>query len=148
VLTPEAVERFGRDTRYFNTFGGNSVAIAAAQATLDVIQDEKLMENAARVGKIIRDGFADLAQRYVRIGDVRGSGLYIGVELVTDRNTKSPDPQAAAAVVNNLRERRVLISATGPNANVLKIRPPLVFSAADADRLLTEAAAVFAELPN
>lgn len=144
VLAPETVQRFGQDTRYFNTFGGNSVAIAAAQATLDVIRDEKLMENAARVGQIIREGFAELAKKHEWIGDVRGSGLYIGVELVADRISKQPDAMSASALVNGLRERRVLISATGPNANVLKIRPPLVFSPADADRLLTEAAAVFA----
>lgn len=146
VLTAEAIQRFGHDTRYFNTFGGNSVAIAAAQATLDVIRDERLAENAVRIGKIIRDGFAELARRHEQIGDVRGAGLYIGVELVADRASKQPDAPVATAVVNGLRERRVLISATGPDANILKIRPPLVFSAADADRLLTEAAAVFAEL--
>ena len=146
ALTSDAVQRFGRDTRYFNTFGGNSVAIAAAQATLDVIRDEALMENAARVGAIIRSGFNELAQRHQVIGDVRGAGLYIGVEMVTDRATKQPDATAAQAVVNGLRERRVLISATGPAANVLKIRPPLVFSPSDADRLLTEAAAVLATL--
>ncbi len=146
ALSPGIVEDFGRDTRYFNTFGGNTVAIAAAQATLDVIRDENLLENADRVGRIIREGFSDLAKRSDRIGDVRGAGLYIGVELVKDRSTKEPDSSAALAVVNGLRARRVLISATGLNANILKIRPPLVFSEQDADRLLAETSVVLASL--
>lgn len=146
VMLPEIVEKFGRDNRYFNTFGGNTVAMAAAQAVLNVIHDEKLVENSLKVGKILREGFEALAKKYQGIGDVRGSGLYIGVEMVKDRSTKEPDAAAAATIVNGLRARRVLISATGAAANTLKIRPPLVFTAAHADRLLTEADAVFATL--
>lgn len=146
ALKPEVIASFGQDTRYFNTFGGNTVAVAAAQATFNVIRDEGLMANAQRVGELIRSGLRELAARHECIGDVRGAGLYIGVELVRDRSTKEPDSAAALAVVNELRERRVLISATGFNANTLKIRPPLVFSEADAARLLTEMDAVFKEL--
>jgi 4-aminobutyrate aminotransferase-like enzyme len=146
VMLPEIVEKFGRDNRYFNTFGGNTVAMAAAQAVLNVIRDEKLVENSLRVGKILREGFQTMAKKYEQFGDVRGSGLYVGVEMVKDRTTKEPDAAAAAAVVNGLRARRVLISATGPNANVLKVRPPLVFTEANADRLLTETEAVMATL--
>jgi 4-aminobutyrate aminotransferase-like enzyme len=146
AISPDIVQDFGRDTRYFNTFGGNTVAIAAAQATLNVIRDEKLLENANCVGKVIRNGFADIAKRHERIGDVRGAGLYVGVELVKDRATKEPDSATALAVVNGLRARRVLISATGSNANILKIRPPLVFSERNADRLLSETEAVLASL--
>jgi 4-aminobutyrate aminotransferase-like enzyme len=79
-----------------------------------VVRDEKLMENANNVGKTIRNGFAEMAKHYEWIGDVRGAGLYVGIELVRDRKTKEPDPTAALAVVNGLRARRVLISATGP----------------------------------
>lgn len=143
VVRPEIIESFGRDSRYFNTFGGNTVAAAAASATLDVILDDDLLSHAKRIGTRITDGFTSLAARYESIGDVRGSGLYIGVEMVSDRTTKTPDARAAAAVVNGLRERYVLISATGPAANVLKIRPPLVFTETDADRLLDETERVF-----
>jgi 4-aminobutyrate aminotransferase-like enzyme len=136
------VERFGQDQRYFNTFGGNTVAVAAAQTTLDVISDEDLLGNAACVGRVIREGLRDLGERHACIGDVRGSGLYVGVEIVCDRDAKTPDPATAAAIVNGLRERRVLISATAFHANVLKIRPPLIFSSNDADRLLTALDAV------
>jgi 4-aminobutyrate aminotransferase-like enzyme len=142
AVAPEIVEEFGRDTRYFNTFGGNAVAIAAAQATLDVIRDEQLLKNAEKMGQLMRDGLKEIAACYEGIGDVRGAGLYIGVEMVKDRTTREPDAAAASTMVNGLRERRVLISVTGCNANTLKIRPPLVFSAQNVTRLLTEFEAV------
>jgi 4-aminobutyrate aminotransferase-like enzyme len=147
TVVPEVVAGFGRDTRYFNTFGGNTVAMAAAQITLDVIRDEELQRNSGLVGTFLRGELAGLAARYEPIGDIRGAGLYIGIELVRDRASAVPDPAAATAVVNGLRERRVLISATGEHGNVLKIRPPLVFTEADAGRLLTELDAVLASLP-
>ncbi len=142
AVAPEVIQRFGQDMRYFNTFGGNTVAVAAAQATFDVIREEGLMANADTVGRYLRDGLVALAKQYAVIGDVRGTGLYIGVEMVRDRGTKEPNREAALAVVNGLRERRVLISATGYHANTLKIRPPLVFAKSHADRLLTEIDAV------
>src|SRR6201996_9227620 len=147
LVVPEVVAGFGRDTRYFNTFGGNTVAVAAAQVTLDVIRDEDLLARSGRVGAFLRAELTGLAARYPVIGDVRGSGLYLGVELVRDAGTKEPDPAASTAVVNGLRQRRVLISATGEHGNVLKIRPPLVFAEADATRLLTELDAVLASQP-
>ncbi|KAA9164078.1 aspartate aminotransferase family protein [Amycolatopsis acidicola] len=137
AVASEVVERFGHDMRYFNTFGGNTVAVAAAQATLDVIRDEGLAENANRTGAVLREGIEDLSKRFEQIGDVRGAGLYIGVEIVSDRAARTADGGEAARIVNGLREHGVLISATGAPGNVLKIRPPLVFSAADADRLLS-----------
>lgn len=136
VLRPEVAEPFGRDLRYFNTFGGNAVCVAAAQAVLDVIRDERLQEDAAVVGAGLRDSLRELAQRHPGIGDVRGAGLFVGVELVTADG--APDEARTLAVVAELRRRRVLLGTAGPDNNVLKIRPPLPFSAADADRLLTE----------
>jgi 4-aminobutyrate aminotransferase-like enzyme len=115
--------------------------------TLDVIRDEDLLARSGRVGAFLRGELAGLAARYEPVGDVRGAGLYVGIELVRDRASRTPDPATATAVVNGLRERRVLISATGEHGNVLKIRPPLVFAEADADRLLTELDAVLGSLP-
>lgn len=138
AVTAEAVERFGTEVRYFNTFGGNTVAVAAAQGTLDVIREENLQSRAQEVGSFIRAGLKDIAARHEFIGDVRGAGLYIGVEIVRDRATRQPDPARTSAIVNGLRERRVLISATGFHVNTLKIRPPLVFTEQHATRLLTE----------
>lgn len=146
ALAGDVVKTFGSDMRYFNTYGGNTVAIAAAQATLDVIRDEKLTENANRIGKMIRDGIEDIATRHECIGDVRGAGLYIGVEIVKDRGRKAHDATKALGLVNGLRERRILISGTGHHSNVLKIRPPLVFGEAHADRLLTELEATLGSL--
>lgn len=136
VVRPELVAEFGATMRYFNTFGGNSVAVAAAQAVLDSIRDEGLMENAAKVGGEILDGLRALQKKYEFVGDVRGAGLYFAVELVKDRDRKVPDMDRALAAVNALRDRRILISATGADAHILKIRPPLVFTSANAARLL------------
>jgi 4-aminobutyrate aminotransferase-like enzyme len=138
AVAPEVIERFGNDIRYFNTFGGNTVAIAAAQATLEVIREDNLLENADIVGQFMRAGLKDIGSRHERIGDVRGAGLYVGVELIKGHGSREPDADAANVIVNALRERRVLISATGPNGNILKIRPALVFSKENAARLLGE----------
>jgi 4-aminobutyrate aminotransferase-like enzyme len=136
VARPEILESFGKRTRYFNTFGGNPVSCAVGMAVLDVIEGESLIESARDVGAYLRDGLRGLANMHAIIGDVRGAGLFIGVELVTDRATRAPATAATARLVNGLRDRRVLISASGPHANVLKIRPPLVFSRANADQFL------------
>ena len=142
VARPEVLAPFARDMRYFNTFGGNPVAIAAAQATLDVLNDEGLIENARVIGSRIVDGVRAIGDS--RIGEVRGAGLFIGVDLVDAAG--APDEALTLDVVNGLRDRRVLLSATAADNATLKIRPPLVFDGDDTDRLLTELAAVLAEL--
>jgi 4-aminobutyrate aminotransferase-like enzyme len=137
VAKPTILDEFGKRVRYFNTFGGNPVSSAVGIAVLEVIEQEGLVENARSVGAYLRQGLQDLANRHPIIGDVRGAGLFVGVELVRDRATKEPATQETAVLVNGLRERRVLISATGRAANGLKIRPPLVFSKANADHFLS-----------
>lgn len=137
VSRQDLLDEFGRKSRYFNTFGGSNVAMAAASAVLDIIEDERLVENAASTGRYIRDGLIALSERHTLIGAVRGAGLFIGVEMLRGGSFDSPAPQETAAVVNGLRERGILISASGPNANVLKIRPPLPFGIAEADQLLS-----------
>ncbi|MBC9175470.1 aspartate aminotransferase family protein [Roseomonas ludipueritiae] len=146
VAKPEILDRFGERTRYFNTFGGNPVSCAVGQAVLEVIEGEGILENARDVGAYLREGLRGLAQRHEVIGDVRGAGLFIGVELVRDRATREPDGESTAKLVNGLRERRILISAAGPHANVLKIRPPLVFQREHADRFLEGVDAVLGEI--
>ena len=136
VMQPRLVAEFGRKARYFNTFGGNPVSSAAAMATLAVIQEEGLQANASRVGTHLIKGLKQLGERFEAIGDVRGCGLFVGVELVCDRKTKTPDAVTAGWLVNELRRNRILISATGPHGNILKIRPPLVFAEEHADLLL------------
>jgi 4-aminobutyrate aminotransferase-like enzyme len=137
VLAPFAVR-----VPYFNTYGGNPVAMAAASAVLDVIENEQLLASSAAVGAAMRTELSRIAENNPRIGDVRGAGLYIGVEVVSDAEAKTPDRAGARALVNALRERRVLISVCGHDGNVLKIRPPLVFSMSDVDWFCAEFEAV------
>ena len=136
VFKPELLEEFGKNIRYFNTFGGNSVAIAAAQAVLDVIRDESLMENSLKVGAKIQTELRQLTQSLEQVAEIRGSGLFVGVDIVTDASSLTPDGDTAASIVNELREERILISASGAQGNVLKLRPPMSFSMNDADRLI------------
>lgn len=131
----ETLNEFAATSRYFNTFAGNSVCIAAANAVLDVIATEGLMENSRVVGEYLRSGLRALADTMPEIDAVRGVGLYIGVDIVSE-STGAPDAEGAIKIVNAMRERRVLLSATGPHGNVLKIRPPLPFSAANSDQFL------------
>lgn len=136
VARAEILEAFGRRTRYFNTFGGNPVSSAAGLAVLEIIQREGLMENAANVGAYLRQLIRQLAEAHAMIGDLRGAGLFIGVELVRDRASKEAACPEASRIVNHLRENGVLISTAGPLSNVLKIRPPLPFSFDNADTLI------------
>ncbi len=146
AVRPEVLAAFGAKSRYFNTFGGNPVAVEAASAVLDVIEGEALLANARAVGTYLKAGMERLAGRYACIGDVRGAGLFLGVEIVSDRVRKVPDARTAARLINGLREARVLISGCGKAANVLKIRPPLTFSQAHADILIDRFDVVLSEL--
>ncbi|MEM7502806.1 MAG: aminotransferase class III-fold pyridoxal phosphate-dependent enzyme [Pseudomonadota bacterium] len=132
----DVIDEYRRQEMYFNTFGGNPVSCASALAVLDVLESEGLVENAATVGAYTQAGLRALKERHAHIGDVRGSGLFFGVELVSDRAAKTPDPEAARAVVNGMRARGVLMSKIGEHGNVLKLRPPLSFSKANADQML------------
>ena len=131
---PELLEEFGNKIRYFNTFGGNSVCVAAAAAVLDVIEAEDLQEHARAVGRYLLETLSDIAAATPRIAAVRGAGLYAAVDFVRP-GTGEPDGDTAIGVVNALRERHVLISATGPHGNTLKIRPPLPFAPEHVDEL-------------
>jgi len=124
---PEEVE-------LFSTFGGNPVACAAALAVLAVVEEEGLVANAAKVGSYLRHGLLTLAERHPLIGDVRGEGLLLGVELIDE--ARGPAAGNARKVTEAMRERGILLSATGPAGNVLKIRPPLVFQHEHADLFL------------
>jgi 4-aminobutyrate aminotransferase-like enzyme len=135
VARHEVLEDFGRKVRYFNTFGGNPVCVAAANAVLDVIETEGLQANAAATGAYLKAGVERLAEDNPALAAVRGVGLYLGVD-VADPATGIPSAGLAARVVNGMRDRRVLISATGPEDNVLKIRPPLPFRREHADQFL------------
>jgi 4-aminobutyrate aminotransferase-like enzyme len=145
VTTPEIAQSFDNGMEFFSTFGGNPVASAAGLAVLDVIEDEGLQAQALRVGRYLSGGLRSLQQRHALIGDVRGSGLFLGVELVSDPVRREPAAFAARYVVNRLRERGILTGTDGPHENVLKLRPPLVFTERDADAFLAALDAILAE---
>lgn len=142
----DLVNEFRERVMYFNTFGGNPVQCAAGMAVLDVIEEENLQQNALRVGDYIRDGLRGLQDQYELIGDVRGHGLFIGAELVADREKKTPAIPQTKLVVNRMKDRGVLLSNIGVYDNVLKMRPPLPFSKDNADLLLTTLDEVLASL--
>ncbi len=139
---PAVLENFGKQARYFNTFGGNTVSTAVARAVLEVIASEGLLENAATQGAYLLAGVRSLGS--TRFGNTRGAGLYLGVDMI-DANG-APDAAAAKRVVNGLRGRGVLIGAAGPHASSLKIRPPLPIDRAAADFFLSALADTLAEL--
>jgi 4-aminobutyrate aminotransferase-like enzyme len=136
VTSRDLVEAFSRNVGYFNTFGGNPVSGAAAIAVLDVLEEENLQENAARQGRHIVAGLESLASRHEAIGDVRGNGLFIAIEMVDDRTERTPATSMTARVVNDLRDRGVLVGSIGPDSNILKLRPPMVLQEAEADLML------------
>lgn len=136
VTTPEIAASFVTGMEYFNTFAGNPVSCAIALAVLDVIEEEHLRDNALQVGNFILQGLRDLQSRYSGIGDVRGRGLFIGAEFVSDTSSRTPDAARARAVVEAMKAKHVLLSTDGPDDNVLKIKPPVVFSRANAEEFL------------
>ncbi len=136
VTRTDIVQRFSEKGSYFNTFGGNPVSCAAGLAVLDVIENEGLQQNALDVGRHLIDGLTELATRHESIGEIRGSGLFLGVDLVTDRDTRGPATDLASKVVNGLRRQGVLTGSIGPWDNILKLRPPMCFSIENADYFL------------
>ena len=135
VARPELLTELG-NSRYFNTTGGTAVSCAVGKAVLEVIENESLMENALQVGNYLRSSLRDMANRHEVIGGVRGVGLFIGVEIVTEADSLQANEALATRIVNALRTRRVLLSSAGPQANVLKVRPPLPFSMENAGQFL------------
>jgi 4-aminobutyrate aminotransferase-like enzyme len=144
VTRTDIAERLAATTTFFSTFGGNPVACVAALSVLDVVEDEDLVAHAASVGATLREGLAALAGRHPQIGDVRGRGLIVGVELV--ERDGAPAGELARAVRDRMREEGVLIGTTRREGNVLKIRPPLVISPDDADLIVTTLDRVLAAL--
>ena len=136
VTRPEILSTLVDRTSIFSSYGGNPVACAAGMATIDVIENEDLIDNAARIGGYLREGLRALMPRHDWIGDVRGMGLLIAVELVRDRTTLEPAREETQQILDLMRENGVLIGSEGRLANVLKIRPPLIFTREHADLLI------------
>jgi 4-aminobutyrate aminotransferase-like enzyme/Ser/Thr protein kinase RdoA (MazF antagonist) len=137
ITTAEIAASFDNGMEFFSTFGGNPVAVAAGLAVLDVLEEERLQENALLVGDYLIARLRELQEGHALIGDVRGSGLFLGVDFVRDRTTCEPAPDQASYIVNRLRDSGILTGTDGPHHNVIKLRPPLVFSQIDADLLVS-----------
>jgi 4-aminobutyrate aminotransferase-like enzyme/Ser/Thr protein kinase RdoA (MazF antagonist) len=146
ITTDEVAASFANGMEYFNTFGGNPVSCAVGLAVLDVLRDENLIDNARRVGAELKAGLQGLMARHPLIGEVRGAGLFLGVELVTDRRSKQPATEAARAVVRIARREGVLIGTDGPHDNVIKLRPPMVLQREQAQMLVRCIDAALAEV--
>jgi len=138
VVTTRAIaDSFGATgMEYFNTFGGSPVACAVGNAVLTVLQEEGLRRHALAVGGRLLEGFRALQGQHALIGDVRGLGMFLGLDLVTDRETREPATAQAAFVSKRLKERGILLSNDGPHRNVLKFKSPLVFGEEEAEELL------------
>ncbi|MHA6688402.1 aminotransferase class III-fold pyridoxal phosphate-dependent enzyme [Mesorhizobium sp. A556] len=137
VTTREIAASFNNGLEYFNTFGGNPVSCAAGLAVLDVIERDGLRRNASEIGAYLIKRFREMQARYEVIGDVRGMGLFLGIELVNDRKTKEPATALAKKINDGARSRGVLMGTEGPHDNVLKMRPPMIFSRENADHLVS-----------
>lgn len=137
VTSAEIMARFRKSFRYFNTFGGNPVSCAAAMAVLEELQEKKLQSHAEKIGLLAHRRLTELAGKYEVIGDVRQSGMVFGAEFVLDRDSKEPAVAFADQVVNQMRQRGIILSKLGRHKNTLKIRPPMPFAEEHLDLLMT-----------
>ena len=147
VTTREIAKSFDNGMEFFSTFGGSTVSCAAAHAVLDVMERESLQAHALSVGTELLESLRRGVGDHSAVADVRGSGLFIGVDIVSDRQTSEPAAAAARYIVERLREERILIGTDGPHHNVLKIRPPMPFNAQDAELMAATIGRVLEELP-
>ncbi len=132
VTSDDIAERFHDGMEYFNSFGGNPVSCAVGKAVLEIVEEEELQKNALEVGQKLFSMLNDLKSKYDLIGDVRGQGLFIGIELIEDRGSLTPSALAAKNIVELMKEDRILLSTDGLDHNVIKIKPPMVFNSKDA----------------
>jgi 4-aminobutyrate aminotransferase-like enzyme len=137
VITSQKIaDAFNNGMEFFATFGGNNVSCVIGKTVLDVVQEENLQQHALELGKYMKEYLQPFKDRYELVGDVRGKGLFLGIELVKDRETLAPAANEASFISNQMRERGILLGTDGPLHNVIKVRPPMPFNKQDADLLL------------
>lgn len=148
VITTKEIAKSFQDTgvEYFNTYGGNPVSCAVANAVMEILEKENLREHALYVGNLLLEGFRGLMDRYPLIGDVRGVGLFVGVELVTCRKQKIPATSEAQHILTRLKQAQILLSSDGPDRNILKFKPPMTFSKENVDQVISVVENVLDEL--
>jgi 4-aminobutyrate aminotransferase-like enzyme len=144
VTTPDIADAFN-SMEYFTTTGGNPVSCAVGLAVLDVIQEENLQQNSLEIGYYLKEELLQLKEKFSIIGDVRGEGLFLGIELILDRETLDPAPLKTRYIVERMKEEGILLSLDGPLFNVIKIKPPLVFTKENAAYLVKKLEQVLAE---
>ena len=147
ITTQEIAETFANGMEYFNTFGGSQVSSSVGMAVLDVIELEGLQQNSLETGNWLKNNLKELKQTFPLIGDVRGEGFFLGIELVLNPDTKEPAPLHAEYIVERLKSRKILLSTEGPGHNVLKFKPPMVFNHQNAEQLIGELEHVLKETP-
>jgi 4-aminobutyrate aminotransferase-like enzyme len=145
VTTPDVARAFDTGMEYFNTYGGNPVSCAVGLEVLEIIEDEALQAHALAVGGALKTGLLSLRDANPLMGDVRGRGLFLGIEFVRDRDDRDPAAPEASYVVERMKEHGILLSTDGPDHNVVKIKPPLTFSADDANRVVATLSQVLKE---
>ena len=145
ITKKDIADKFNNGMEYFNSFGGNPVSCEIGQAVLDVIKEEKLQENAYSIGEYLLDGLKNIQNNHNIIGDIRGRGLFIGIELIKDMDNMIPAVEESDIVVNAMQKKGILISLDGPDHNVLKIKPPLVFNKKNANYFLESFEAIMAK---
>ena len=145
ITTPEIAASFDNGMEFFSTFGGNTVSCAIGLAVLEVVRDENLQEHALQVGSLLLEQLAVLHEHHAIIGDVRGSGFFLGVELVQNRQSLEPATREADIVANRMRERGILVGTDGPFHNIIKVRPPMPFNSDDVAHLVTTLDAILCE---
>ena len=148
VITTNAIaEKFANGMEYFNTFGGSQVSSAVGMAVLDVIEKEKLMQNSFENGRLLKRNLVELKKTFPLIGDVRGEGYFLGLELVLDQETKEPAPLHAKYFVERMKTLRILLSTEGPGHNVIKFKPPMVFNQKDLQKFTVKLEKILGESP-
>lgn len=146
LVTSRAIaDSFAQGPEYFSTFGGSNLSCRIGKEVLDIVDDENLMDNALQMGNFLIDGLHRLHDKYDIVGDVRGQGLFIGLDLVTDKVSRTPGADIADYVKNRMRENRILMGTEGPADNILKIRPPMSIERQDALMILNVMDKVLAE---
>ena len=146
VVKKEIADKFNNGMEYFNSFGGNPVSCAVGKAVLKVIKDEKMQQNAYKVGKYLLKKLKHLQEEFSLIGQVRGKGLFIGIELIKDRAKLAPARKEAEKIVNAMMRKKILLSTDGPDRNVIKIKPPMVFNSKNADELVLKLSEVLSNI--
>jgi len=145
VTTPEIAQSFNNGMEFFTTTGGNPVSCAVGLSVLNIIEKGNLQQNASIVGSYLKEGLMKLKKKFPLIGDVRGEGLFIGIELVLNNETLIPAPNKAIYIIERMKEEGILLSIDGPLHNVLKIKPPLVFTRENANFLIGKLEKVLSE---